>query len=280
MLLVVFLRLLIVNISECPQKCRSFNMNGIAVTKRGSKCPFCINRNFLVLKISGSGNVEPWPPWSFRSPAKLSVRNNVRIARALDHVQRADETWRCSCCCWIILCPVRTWFCFCAHLSGFFRVRDIETSVCPREQLIPMRYIDDDGNATETPGNLRVCLWVFSRTRRDLAGTINSVIRQFAMNVFFFRVVAFTFCWSCFFVFTFFFVIFCSWKKSIHCRLLSLITNHHQSYAGSPNVPRKLWLTQLLQKSLSKKIIYFCSGIHGGTPNSYHWGLNSIYRFL
>lgn len=25
-------------------------------------CPFCINRNFLVLKISGSGNVEPWPP--------------------------------------------------------------------------------------------------------------------------------------------------------------------------------------------------------------------------
>lgn len=188
-------------------------MNGILVTKRGSKCPFCINRNFLVLKISGSGNVAPWPPWSFRSFAKLSVRNNVRIA---------DEAWCCSCCCWIILCPVRTWFCFCANLSGFFRVRDIETSVCPREQLIPMRYIDDDGNATETPGNPRLCFWVFSRARRDLADTINSVVRQFVTNVFFFSSGCLHFLLVLFFcLFSFF------WLFFVHEKIPSIADSYH-----------------------------------------------------
>ena len=72
----------------------------------------------------------------------------------------------------------------------------------------------------------------FSGARRDLADTINSVLRQFPMNVLF-RVVAFTFCWYCFFVFPFFVFVF--FYEKIHS-LQTLITNHHQSYTGSPNV--------------------------------------------
>lgn len=62
---------LIVNLSECPQKCRSFNMNGIAVTKRGSKCPFCIIQEF--------SRAEDFRVWQSGAVAamKLSINREV-----------------------------------------------------------------------------------------------------------------------------------------------------------------------------------------------------------
>ena len=123
---------------------------------------------------------------------------------------------------------------------------DTETSVCPREQLIPMRYIDDDGNATETPGNPRVFFSLFCRVRRDLADTKRS-IRQFAMNV----------------AITFLLCVFLAKKNPIIANK-QLITKNK---AGSPNVPLEFPANRATQKiTFFQKIVYFRSVIHGGAP--------------